>query len=88
MSDIEIPDPHKQRIAELHATYENGRVADNVYFVADKSRFRVKIGGKWIGTFLTLSGATIARDEYKREQRIEKLRKQLVSIQNELDNLN
>ena len=78
---------HEQRIAELHATYDNGRVADNVYFVAAKSRFRVKINATWIGTFWTLSGATIARDNYKRKQRIEKLEKQLLSIKNELEDL-
>lgn len=54
---------HEQRIAELHATYEDGRVSRNIYFVKVKSRFRVKIDGKWIGTFWTYEGAKEARDK-------------------------
>ena len=59
---------HEQRIAELHATFENGRVSKNIYFVKSKSRFRVQISGKWIGTFWTYEGAKEARDKMLIEQ--------------------
>ncbi len=74
---------HEQRIAELHATYKNGRVAENVYFVKSKSRFRVKMDGKWVGTFWTYKAAVEAR----KQLRIEKLEKQLLRIKNELEEL-
>jgi len=59
---------HEQRIAELHTTYENGRVTKNIYFVKSKSRFRVQISGNWIGTFWTYEGAKEARDKILIEQ--------------------
>ena len=74
---------HEQRIAELHATYENGRVADNIYFVKSKSRFRVKLGGKWIGTYWTYSGAVKARNE----KLIEELEQKIVSLKKEMEDL-
>ncbi len=74
---------HEQRLAELHATYENGRVAENIYFVKSKSRFRVKIDGKWIGTFWTFKAAMEARNG----KRIEELEAQIVVLKNELEEL-
>ncbi len=74
---------HEQRIAELHATYKNGRVEPNIYFVSSKSRFRVKIGQEWHGTFWTITGARNAL----KQLRIEKLEKQLLRIKNELEEL-
>ena len=74
---------HEQRIAELHATYDNGRVAENVYFVAAKSRFRVKMNGKWIGTFWTYKGAVEARNS----KRIEELEAQIAVLKTELEEL-
>jgi len=59
---------HEQRIAELHATHKPGRVLRHIYFVKSKSRFRVKIDGKWIGTFWTLAGAKQARDRILTER--------------------
>jgi len=72
---------HEQRIAELHATYDNGRVASGIYFVKSKSRFRVKLGGKWIGTFWTYSGAVKARNE----KLIEELEQKIVSLRKEME---
>ncbi len=69
---------HEQRLAELHSTYENGKVAKHIYFVKPKSRFRVKIGGKWIGSlFWTFEGAKLARDQilierFDRKQELER----------------
>ncbi len=74
---------HEQRIADLHATYKNGRVEPNIYFVSSKSRFRVQIGQEWCGTFWTIKGARNAL----KKLRIEKLEKQLLSIKNELEEL-
>ena len=53
---------HEQRIAELRQAYRNGRVAEHIYFNKSKARFRVKIGGEWIGTFWTFKGAVSAND--------------------------
>ena len=74
---------HEQRIAELHATYDNGRVADNVYFVKSKSRFRVKMNGKWIGTYWTFQAAIKARNN----KRIEELEAQITVLKNEMEEL-
>ena len=74
---------HEQRIAELHATYDNGRVAENVYFVAAKSRFRVKMNGKWLGTYWTYQAAIKARNG----KRIEELEAQITVLKNELEEL-
>jgi len=59
---------HQQRLTELHDRYQDGRVAKNIYFVKSKSRFRVQISGKWIGTFWTYEGAKAARDKILIEQ--------------------
>jgi hypothetical protein len=72
---------HEQRIAELHATYENGRVADNIYFVKSKSRFRVKLGGKWIGTYWSFKGAVKARNE----KLIKELEEQIAVLKKEME---
>ena len=72
-------DAHQQRIAELHKTYRNGRVGDNIYFVKSKSRFRVKVSGRWIGTYWTYEGAVKARNEElikELENKIEVLKKE------------
>ena len=85
---------HEQRIADLHATYKNGRVEENIYFIAASSRFRVKMGRKWAGTFWTLEGARAKKAELLEErgaitriERIEFLEKQLLRIKNELEEL-
>lgn len=72
---------HEQRIAELHATYENGRVADHIYFVKSKSRFRVKLGGKWIGTYWSFKGAVKARNE----KLIKELEEQIAVLKKEME---
>ncbi len=72
---------HEQRIAELHATYEDGRVADNIYFVKSKSRFRVKLGGKWIGTYWSFKGAIKARNE----KLIKELEEQIAVLKKEME---
>ncbi len=85
---------HDQRIAELHATHKNGRVEPNIYFVSASSRFRVKIGRKWHGTFWTLEGARVAkakireeRGDIDRAERIKVLEEQLVSLNTKLEDL-
>jgi hypothetical protein len=72
---------HEQRIAELHATYENGRVATGIYFVKSKSRFRVKLGGKWIGTYWSFKGAVKARNE----KLIKELEEQIAVLKKEME---
>ena len=72
---------HEQRIAELHATYENGRVATGIYFIKAKSRFRVKLGGEWIGTYWSLKGAVKARNE----KLIKELEEQITVLKKEME---
>ncbi len=72
---------HEQRIAELHATYDNGRVATGIYFVKSKSRFRVKLGGKWIGTYWSFKGAVKARNE----KLIKELEEQIAVLKKEME---
>lgn len=72
---------HEQRIAELHATYENGRVATGIYFVKSKSRFRVKLGGNWIGTYWSFKGAVKARNE----KLIKELEEQIAVLKKEME---
>ena len=72
---------HEQRITELRQTYQNGRVAEHIYFNKSKARFRVKIGGEWIGTFWTFKGAVKARNE----KLIEELETKIVSLKKEME---
>ncbi len=48
---------HHERIAELRRTHKDGAVEPNIYFNSAAARFRVKMGGKWHGTFWTLEGS-------------------------------
>lgn len=74
---------HEQRIAELRKTYENGRVDRNIYFDKAKARFRVKLGGEWIGTYWTFEAAVKARNG----KLIEELEEQITVLKNELEGL-
>ncbi len=68
-----VPCPHAARIKDLKASYPNGKVEPNIYFRKDKARFRLQIGGIWIGHFYTLEGARREKLAHKAELENNKL---------------
>ncbi len=74
---------HNERIAELRATYQTGVVEPHIHFSQTSARFRVKLGGKWQGTYWTLVGARNALKQLK----IKKIETQITDLQTQLRKL-